>query len=436
MTQLWARSTRSRLTDAVLKTFEEEILGPRHALCRGASREHRHSYLYPNGSRIILQGLDDPERQRSVAADVVWVNEPTEISEEAWEEVGGSLRETLGSTCPFRVKIGDHNPNTPGHWINKRAQPFPDELYPTVPEGEDGARMAEYFTPKMYLDTQRYNFARQEGKAHKVQTFHADNPHYWDFDKWGWKPSGHEYVTKQLGKMSGPRKARYLEGRPAAIEGVVFSEFSPKRHICKPFPNGIPADWPLYVAEDPGRDHPTAIVVVAVAPNGRKYVVDEYVKRETTVKQDAEWLRAAEESLWPARVRKKLGDPHYMFSKNKHNNGKTIAMQMKEYGHQFIPAPAATNCVELAAQVEMIRTTLITDLGDGKPELMFFDTCTIMTDAMQSWMYKRNSKGEVTGSEDQFQEKFKDETDAIRMIISSKPIHTARKATVVCSADE
>jgi hypothetical protein len=31
----------------------------------------------------------------------------------------------------------------------------------------------------------------------------------------------------------------------------------------------IPPDWPCWLAEDPGYDHPTAILVLTVAPNGK-----------------------------------------------------------------------------------------------------------------------------------------------------------------------
>lgn len=427
MTQLWTRSKRTRLTDAVLKTFEEAILGPGHPLSAGAIREHRHSYTYPNGSRIILQGLDDPERQRSVEADLVWVNEPTEISETAWEEVGGSLRETIGTSCPFRLQVGDHNPAPPGHWTNQRCKPFPQHLYPRVQD--DGTRMREWFTPAMYQDTLEWNFGDQSGfKAYKIQTFHVDNPAYWDIDRWDWKPAGLEYVTKRLGKMSGPRKVRYLEGRPAAAEGVVFIEFDQDRHVVPAF--DIPRDWPLTLGEDPGYDHPTAIAIAAVAPNGRKYIIAEYVRRQTTVEQDAKWISDFEASS-QAIIRKKLGDPHYMFHKTKHNSGVPVSEQMKGFGHHFQHAPAASNGAELSAQVEMMRTLLTTDLPDGRPEMVVFDTCPMINNAYQSWSYKRNSKGEMTGSEDSYEEEYKDEMDCVRMIVADNPQYVGPRLSFV-----
>lgn len=425
MTQLWTRSKRTRLTDAVLKTFENAILGPGHPLFSSSAREHRHSYVYPNGSSIILQGLDDPERQRSVEADLVWVNEPTEISEEAWEEVGGSLRQTIGSSCPFRIKVGDHNPAPPGHWTNKRCKPFPVQLYPRV--RDNGVRMGEWFTPQMYGETQNYNFGDQSGfPSFAIQTFHPDNPAYWDIDRWDWKPPGLEYVKNILGKMSGPRKVRYLEGRPAAAEGVVFIEFDPDIHQIAPYPLGIPPDWPRILAEDPGYDHPTAISVAAVAPNGRKIFIAEYVRRQTTVKQDSDWIKSYERND-KGIIRRKLGDPHYMFHKTKHNSGIPVSSQMREHGHRFERAPAASNTVELNDQVELVRSGLTNILDDGAPEIQVYDTCPMLCNAFQSWMYKRDSKGERTGSEDHYEEEYKDEMDTVRMTIASNPTYRFRK---------
>ncbi len=435
MNQLWTRSDRSRLTDAVLRGFEEEILGRNHPLHSGKDREQRHSYLYPNGSRIILQGLDDPQRQKSVGADVIWVNEPTEASLDQIEELAASMRETISSSCPIKLLIGDHNPAPLGHWTNKQTLPLPDHLYPRVLD--NGERMGEWMTPEMYRETLSYNCSDQGHRFHRIQSFHPDNWGYWDWERWTWKRPGLDYVLDVLGRYHGSRRARYLEGRPAATENVVFPEFS-ARHIIKPFK--IPKDWPCVVAKDPGRDHNDATLLAAVSPetveikdkNGelhklyKLYFADERITgnasdfgRATTTEEDAKAL-----DEWSAKYRivRKLGDPHYMFSETKHSaDGSTIAQQFRRYGHVFEAATAARNQAELAAQCDLIRTGLTTNFTDGSPMVQVFNTCSNLIRGYQTWGYQRNSKGEMKGGEDRFEDVGDDEMDANRMIVTSNP---------------
>lgn len=422
MVQIWLRESRARLTDSVLGTFEDEILGGGHPLIAGQNREHRHAYQYPNGSRIILQGLDDPERQKSVSADLIWVNEPTEISEDQWEEIGASNRPRMRSTCPIRLQLGDFNPVGPGHWTNKRCALPPMHLFPNVLD--DGGRMGEWFTPAMYAAMTEYNLTPQNKALDKSKLIiwtHPDNPGYWSLDPWGWTPPGLEYVTTKLGRMAPHRKRRYLAGIPSTPSGVVFPSFNRDRHVVGRFPKGIPADWPAYLAEDPGFDHPTAIAVAVVAPNGRRYYCGEFVRSETEVKDDAAWITQFTREHRLA-IRKKLGDPHYMFSANKHNNGVTVAQQMRALGHQFEQAVAANNSADLDAQVQLIRTGLDTLLADGFPAIQFIgEDCPNLVNAMESHPFKRNARGERTGAHDEYSEMFKDEIDAIRMIEAERP---------------
>ncbi len=422
MVQIWVRESRARLTDSVLGTFEDEILGPGHPLHAGQLRENRHSYIYPNGSRIVLQGLDDPERQKSVSADLIWVNEPTELAEDQWEEIGASNRPRMRSKCPFCVLIGDFNPVGPGHWTNKRCALPPDRLFPKVLD--DGARMGEWFTPAMYAAMTEYNLTPQSraDKSKLIIWTHPDNPGYWSIDPWGWKPPGLNYVTTKLGRMAPLRKQRYLAGIPSTGQGVVFPTFSRDRHVIKRFPDGIPALWPAVLSEDPGFDHPTAIAIAAVSENGRLYFCGEFVRSETKVEEDAEWISRYQREH-PFIIRKKLGDPHYMFSASKLNNGVTVAQQMEKFGHKFEPAPAAGGPADLDAQVQLIRSLLDKRLLDGEPAVQFIEEdCPQLINAMESHPFKRNAKGERSGAHDQYSELFKDEIDAIRMIIASNPV--------------
>jgi hypothetical protein len=424
ITQTWLRETKTLMETSVIAAFEDEILGIGHPLrASGRSREGRNGYDIGNGSRIDLMGMDNPDRTKSISTDIIWVNECNALTEREWEELGAANRERVGiSKFHLQVKLGDCNPMPESHWTNARCETFPERLYPRVPD--DGSRMGEWLTKQMYAETAEWNlqpFDREKHKTKMIVSVHADNPGYWAIDPWGWKPPGMKYARDKLGPLGGHLRKRYLEGRPVSPEGVVFPTFHRDIHCCKDFPAGVPATWPGILSEDPGFDHPTAIAAAVVAPNSRIYFVGEMVKSSTTIEEDALWISGFERSH-KFVIRRKLGDPHYMFSEDKKNNGISVASKMAALGHVFESAPAAKNGAELDAQVQLIRTGLDTLLEDGKPAIQFIeDKCPMLIAAMESHPFKRNTRGEITGKEDQYSELYKDEIDAVRMIVASKP---------------
>src|SRR5262245_66475081 len=55
---LITRKTRHSLTESVLVTYERNVLPLGHPVFRGAARASRSAYHYPNGSEIVLGGMD------------------------------------------------------------------------------------------------------------------------------------------------------------------------------------------------------------------------------------------------------------------------------------------------------------------------------------------------------------------------------------------
>ncbi len=247
---------------------------------------------------------------------------------------------------------------------------------------------------------------------------HHDNPTLFDTKAFEWTPEGIRYRAS-LAKMGGSNLARMCHGLWQTAQGAVFPSFERTRHCSPSF--DVPDFWPGYLAEDPGFDHPTAIAVAVIAPNGRLWFVREFVRSQTTTPEDAAWIRELERQA-PYTIRRKLGDPHYMFSEDKKNNGVSVATQMRAEGHSFERAPAASNGAQLEAQVQLIRSLLDKTLDDGGPAVMFFeDECPSLINAMESHPFKRNARGERKGAHDEYSELYKDEIDAIRMIVSAMP---------------
>ena len=122
---LLCRKTRKSLTESVLVTYEKEVLPPGSPALSGPDRGNRTRYNYPNGSEIVLGGLDDISRIMSSQYDALFVNEATEITEDEWETLltrlrNNRLRDTR-TRAAWHQAIADCNPSHPRHWLKVRA---------------------------------------------------------------------------------------------------------------------------------------------------------------------------------------------------------------------------------------------------------------------------------------------------------------------------
>ena len=188
---LFLRATRVSLTESVLVTYEQEILPADgcESIASGAGRSHRHSYLYPNGSEIVVAGLDrHATRVLSTAWDIVFANEAIELQQDVWETVGTRLSRP-GRDPRFGWLLGDTNPSHPDHWLKKRI---------------DG------------------------GGINHWETTHEANPLL--HDGRDWTSHGHLYLAA-LDRLTGPRRKRLRDGIWAQGEGIWFDTFDPDVHV-------------------------------------------------------------------------------------------------------------------------------------------------------------------------------------------------------------
>src|SRR5215471_438518 len=74
------RKTRKSLTSTAMATFERQVAP--EGSCR---LWHDEEYRYPNGSKVYLFGLDDPERLKSFEGDMVYIQEVSEVAKEDYE---------------------------------------------------------------------------------------------------------------------------------------------------------------------------------------------------------------------------------------------------------------------------------------------------------------------------------------------------------------
>lgn len=246
---LIVRKVRADLAQSVLVTYERDVLGYDNPICAGVQRESRHSYKYPNGSEVVVGGMDRPGKILSSEYDLIYPPEAVQHTEEDWEYF---LMRNRNWVIPWQQVIGDTNPDRPDHWIVKRAD---------------------------------------AGRLKLLNTYHRDNPAYWDLETNDWTARGREYVLGTLAKnLSGVRRARFFEGKWVLAEGAVYDEWNEALHVVDTFE--IPPSWRRIRAIDFGYTNPFVCQWWAIDPDGRMYLYREIYRTQQIVEDHARTIKA------------------------------------------------------------------------------------------------------------------------------------------------
>ena len=172
------RKTRTSMSESVLVTWEEKVLWDGHPARTGeAQRNTRQHYKYPNGSHVVIGGMDNSDRIMSTEYDIAVCFEATEISLEDWEKVLSRLRNNV---LPWQQALADCNPSSQYHWLNQRAN---------------------------------------QGLMHRLLSRHVDNPSLTA-----------EYLAN-LERLTGARYERLFKGRWVSEEGLVYDDWDPSIHV-------------------------------------------------------------------------------------------------------------------------------------------------------------------------------------------------------------
>ncbi len=224
------RKTRESLTQSALVTYENKVLDRSwyQRIAQGCQRRVRQSYTYPNGSEIVVGGLDKPSKIMSTEFDLILVNQAEETSEGDWESLSSRLR---NGVMPYQQIAGDCNPDAPSHWIQLRSR---------------------------------------AGSLELLESRHEDNPEYWDGS--AWTPAGERYMAR-LERLTGVRFLRLRRGIWAGVEGQIYDEWDDAVHIVEPF--DIPAEWARFRGIDFGFTNPFVCQWWAGDPDGRLYLYRE-----------------------------------------------------------------------------------------------------------------------------------------------------------------
>ncbi len=240
---LMVRQTRKSILGSAVVTYEKKVL-PQPPTPEGPIKpyggERPEFYDYPNGSRLVVGGLDSADKYLSAEYDFVFVNQAEEIALDSWEKLCGRATGRAGN-APYPQVLADCNPGPPTHWILKR------------------------------------------GDLSRHKTEHQDNPMLYDHEQARWTEQGSATISR-LQSLTGLRKKRGYQGLWVAAEGQVY-EFDDLVHHIEPFP--IPSSWPRLRSVDFGYTNPFVCQWWAIDPDGRMYLYREIYHTQRTVRVHA-----------------------------------------------------------------------------------------------------------------------------------------------------
>lgn len=243
---LIVRKVRADLAQSTLVTFERDVLGEDNPICAGVQREHRQSYQYPNGSEIVVGGMDRPGRILSSEYDDIYPAEAVQFSEEDWETF---IMRNRNGVLPVQQVLGDTNPDRPDHWLKKRCD---------------------------------------AGVTKLVNSYHQDNPRYWDAQKNEWTARGLDYVVGKLGRLTGVRYRRYVKNEWAVADGAVYDGWDEQVHLIDM--EQVPELKRRFRVIDFGYTNPFVCQWWGMDGDGRLYLYREIYRTQRTVKVHAEQI--------------------------------------------------------------------------------------------------------------------------------------------------
>jgi PBSX family phage terminase large subunit len=218
------RKVRHSLTQSAMVTFEQRVLPmPSGVRWHDGDQEYR----YPNGARVMVSGLDDPEKVGSTEFDVIYVQEATELDEDDW---GMLLRGLRNGVLGYQQLIADCNPTYPDHWLKVRCN---------------------------------------DGKTTLFESKHEDNPLLFD-DEGNATDFGREYIGT-LDSLRGYQYQRLRLGMWVAAQGMYFQEWDPTVHVVPAF--DVPPEWPRWIAVDYGFSAPFCCLWFTRKPETRQVFV-------------------------------------------------------------------------------------------------------------------------------------------------------------------
>lgn len=324
-------------------------------------------------SNVIFRGLEEPDKHRSLNLNAAYIDEASQVSEEAFTLLQSRLRGKH-----YRKILCTTNPN--GHsWLYR------------------------YWIKK--------DFGNQNAKKQffSVHAPSVENVHL---------PDG--YVQNMLDSWSEERIKREVMGSWDAFQGQVFTEFERSKHIIKPFK--IPDEWTKFVGLDHGYRNPACAIWCAMDYDGNIYAYREFYQNEWIIE---EIVKGRKDTNAPGLLKmtgnEKIEgvwvDPSTKADRGKESDYTTY---MEHFPREWSLIPANN---EVANGIDRIKTLLKPDIKTGEPRLFIFDTCVNLCEQMAQYRYEELTPGQELNKNIKESPVKKDDhaVDALRYAIMSRP---------------
>lgn len=141
------RNTYPELRDTTMRTFFEEC--PEELI--KSTNKTEHSVVFHNGSEVIFRSLDDPNKFKSLNIGFFFIDEASDVKEEAFLILQSRLRNKNSKRlCGFITS----NPSTTRHWMYKRFAENPSDDYHLIkaPTSEN------HHLPEDYIESLRESY--------------------------------------------------------------------------------------------------------------------------------------------------------------------------------------------------------------------------------------------------------------------------------------
>lgn len=321
---LLVRSTLAALTSSTIVSFEKEVasqdLASGKLRFHGGSAREAPGYLYPNGSKLAIGGLDNPGRVLSTQYTRIHIDEADQVSVTAHETLATRLRGLSGT---YKQLVLSCNPAAPSHWLKERAD---------------------------------------SGKMQHLHSLHVDNPYLVNRDG-TFTPDGVDYMAR-LDSLSGVRRLRYRDGLWVAQDGQVFDAWSDSLNLVDPF--AVPEDWRAVWTVDFGYSNSFVWQQWRIDPDGRAFLTHEIARRQRLVEDHARDIRELMEVNGWKR-------PEAIVCDHDSEDRATLERHLK------MPTTPALKGVSRGVQLTQAR---IRPAGDGRPRLLVFRDATLRTDPL------------------------------------------------------
>lgn len=185
-----------------------------------------------------------------------------------------------------------------------------------------------------------------------------------------YKAKGEDYYLQEI--MAEYRK-------PA---GAIYPEFNIDTHVVDPFL--IPAHWQRYRSIDLGELNPTACAWVAVDPDGKWYVYDEYYESNRPTEDHAEVMLL---KTGKDRIRGSVLDENGL--------GKQLLLDYNKYGLHAV----GQRHHSVTDGIARVREKIVLNKYTGKPSLFVFRGCDTIISEFENYRWDDRGSSDVDPKE-------------------------------------